>query len=309
VSATTRERVRAAAATLGYRPNGLARGLITGRTRTLGLVVADIGNPFFARIARAVGDVARLHGYALLLANSDEDATREAEAVRALAEQRVAGLIVASTTPGEGAHLAEVLRRGIPVVQLDRAVAGLLADAVLADNRAAAREATARLIGLGHRRIGLVTGSRTLPSTADRVAGYRAALAEAGITAPEDWVRVVHYDQLAVREATAALLALPRDERPTALIATDSVLAAGIFAAARAAGLAMPRDLSLVGFDDADWATLVEPPVAVVEQPVAELGRLAAEQLLARVAGDDGPPVRTTLAARLIARASCGPPP
>ena len=158
VSSTTRERVLAVAEELGYRPNSLARSMITGSTQTLGVVLSDIENSFFHRALRGVADTARARGYEVLLANTDEDLEAERKAVSVLAERRVDGLIVCPTDDGDHAHLEAVISSGIPVVLLDRRVSGLHADTVGIDNRKAARDATTRLVEQGHRRIGILTG-------------------------------------------------------------------------------------------------------------------------------------------------------
>jgi LacI family transcriptional regulator len=308
-SAATSARVLAAAAQLGYRPNELARSMVTKTTHTIGLVLADIQNPFFARIARAVADVARQRGYALLLANTDNDLIQEREAVRVLAAKQVDGLIVVPSSHTDGAHLAALAPHGIPIVLLDRLVDGLVADTVMVDNDTAAFDAIAHLTALGHRRIALITGSETLASTAARIAGYRRALAAAGIPATEALVQIVPYTRAASAALTVELLNRPLAERPTAIFATDSLLTAGILEAIHAAGCAVPADLSLISFDDTEWATIVQPPLTVVEQPIGELGRLAAERLLARIGGDESPPQRHRLAATLLLRQSCAPPP
>ena len=197
----------------------------------------------------------------------------------------------------------------MPVVLLDRAVDGLPVDTVMVDNDTAAFAAIAHLTALGHRRIALITGSETIASTAARIAGYRRALAAAGIPATEERVRIVPYTRAASAALTTALLTRPPAEQPTALFATDSLLTAGILGAIRTLGRTIPDDLSLISFDDTEWATIVQPPLTVVEQPIGELGRLAAEQLLARIAGDETPPQRIRLAATLLLRQSCAPPP
>ncbi|WP_173868166.1 LacI family DNA-binding transcriptional regulator [Streptomyces albus subsp. chlorinus] len=157
VSPRTRERVRAAATKLGYRPNQLARSMITGRTHTLGVVVADIQNPFFAGVTRGIADTARAAGYQVLLANTDEDLAQERSAVKMLRDKHVDGVIIAPASPSSTAHLAALREARCPLVLLDREVPSLGADTVTVDNRGAAEDAVRRLLEAGHRRIGLVT--------------------------------------------------------------------------------------------------------------------------------------------------------
>lgn len=309
VSDTTRARVLAAAAELGYQPHALARSMVTRVTHTMGLVVADIENLFFARIARAVTDVARQHGYAVLLLNTDEDLECERAAVQVLAENRVDGLIVVPSSGTEAEHLLPLAQRHTPVVLLDRSLAGVELDTVMIDNVVAARRAVAYLTGLGHRRVGLLTASATLATSTARQAGYRQALFEAGVAVHDSWVRITDGTRPSARRETAVLLSLPPACRPTALVATDSLLAADALHTIQERGLAIPDDVSLIGFDDADWMSLVRPAITVVDQPVYELGKRAAERLMARIAGDDGPPQQIHLETTLLVRGSCAVPP
>ncbi|HEY1478673.1 MAG TPA: LacI family DNA-binding transcriptional regulator [Gaiellales bacterium] len=304
VSDTTLRRVRQAATSIGYRPNALARSLVSGATKTIGVVLGDIENPFFAAAARGLADVLERDGYTLLLANSDEDLARERRAVEALYAHQVDGLAVVPSSGDDGAHLAAILREGRPVVLLDRSIAGLDADAVLVDNRSGAERAVRHLLELGHRRIGLVGDSPGISSTAERIDGYRAALAAAGI--PADDALVSLGGSTIEQGRRSALQLLERPDRPTALFTVNNFMTAGAMMAVRELALRMPDELALVGFDDLDWTTLVEPPITVVAQPVAELGRTVAELLLERIAGDQSPPREIRLRTRLVVRGSCG---
>lgn len=304
VSAATRLRVRAAATAIGYRPNAVARSLVSGATRTIGVVVGDIENPFFASAARGIADVLEREGYTLLLANSDEDLAREQRAVEALRARQVDGLAVVPSSGDDGAHLAAILRDGRPVVLLDRPIAGLAADAVLVDNRAGAERAVGHLAALGHRRIGLVGDSPGIVSTSERLDGYRAALASAGIAQDEALVSLggssIEQGQRSARRL------LERRDRPSALFTVNNFMTVGALGAIRELGLQIPDEIALVGFDDLDWTTLVDPPITVIAQPVAELGRTVAERLLERLHGDLGPPRESRLTTRLVVRGSCG---
>jgi DNA-binding LacI/PurR family transcriptional regulator len=177
----------------------------------------------------------------------------------------------------------------------------------MVDGQAAAYRAIGYLTQLGHRRIGLITASATLSSTAARIAGYRQALTDVGGSATE-WLRIAErsHSRSAAQAAAAALLHVQR--RPTAIFATDSIQTAGALDAIQAAGLSIPRDVSLIGFDDVDWMSMVRPPITVVDQPVYELGKRAAQRLIARIQGDTTEPQVYRLEATLIQRASCAPP-
>jgi LacI family transcriptional regulator len=307
VSPATRERVAAAAAQLGYRRNSLARSMITGTTHTLGLVVADIENPFFARAARGVADTARAAGYEVLLVNSDHDPATERAAVRTLHEKRVDGLIIAPASTDGGPHLAELLSQGTALVLLDRPIPAIEADAVVVDNEQAARGVVELLVRLGHRRIALLTGHELIHTNRARLAGYLRGLEIAGLPAEDDLIRMVDYTRGAARQEMRVVLEMA--DSATALFATDNVMSLGAFEGAQLAGRAVPQEVSIVGFDDLEWTTIVRPPLTVVAQPVYQLGVTAARRLLARLGGDDSPPRLWTLETELIIRGSTGPAP
>ncbi len=302
-SPALRARVQENARRLGYTPNGVARALASKATHTIGLVVGDIDNPFFAAAARGLSDVLESEGYTVLLSNADEDEEREQRAVRALRARRVDGLVV---VPTRGAGLAEVAGSGLPLVQLDRAVRGLAADAVMVDNAAGSAAAVRHLLSRGHRRIGMVTDSPLISSSAERISGYRRALRAAGLPPDDGLLSIGGSTQADGRRAARALLDHP--DRPTAVFTANNFMTHGTLLAARDLGLRIPDDVALVGFDDLDWTTLVDPPLTVVSQPVSELGRVAGERLMARIRGDDSPPRRIRLRTQLIVRGSCGAP-
>lgn len=314
-SSRAAQRVLAAAAELEYRPNSVARSMKTGRTQTLALIVADIENPFFATLTRGFTDAARRGGYDVLVSNTDENIELEIDAVRVMLEKRVDAVAVAPASRRTFDHLSVSAMKGVPLVLVDRAIPELPYDTVLVDSRGAAQAATEMLIARGHRRIAILTGaSREEVASArnrysamktplrDRVNGYRAALRKAGIEYTADYLAVGDFRRIAGATLAAELLALPHP--PTAIFALDSVLAAGAFEALMTAGLSLPADLSLLSFDDTDWATLVQPRLSVVAQPVYQIGELAAERLIGRLAGDASRGRAFTLPATLIERES-----
>jgi LacI family transcriptional regulator len=318
VSESARERVLAAADELGYRRNDLARAMITGRSNTIGVVIADIENPFFARAVRSIADSARAAGYEVVLTNTDEDAKLERAAVRVLLAKQVDGLIVAPTSQ-DSRHLVAAQQAGCPVVLLDRRTHDLAADVALVDNYAASRDVVERLLAVGHRRIAMVTGETgggtdgdvsTRPSLStgrDRVEGYLAALRHAGVGRPKAYLRTDAHTPDAAHGLTRELLSLRR--RPTAVFASDSRVALGVLKAIRGADLAVPQEMSMVAFDDADWTSVVTPPISVVAQPTHALGRRSAEMLLRRIAGSDEPTTVDMMTTEFIARGSVAPPP
>lgn len=322
VSAKSKQKVAAAAAELGYRANGLARSMVTGTTNTLGVVLSDIENSFFSRVLRGISDTAHHAGFEVILVNTDEEIDLEQSAVRVLTEKRVDGLLVCPTDGQEIGHLRDAVAGGTPLVLVDRRLKGLEADSVEVDNRAAARRATEHLIGLGHERIALVTGiedamtdrfrpglagieSAMVNTTAGRAAGYRDALRAAGLPIDLAYVTLQGFRQVDAIRATHALLQLPFP--PTALLALDSTLALGALQAIREASLTCPDDISVIGFDDADWTEALTPPLTVVAQPVQRIGSEACTLLLERIRGDKREPVHRVLRTSLVERGSVSP--
>jgi LacI family transcriptional regulator len=315
VSAQALERVQAAAEQLGYRPNALARSMITGKTNTIGALVADIENPFFARVTRGITDAARSAGFEVILINTDEDPASERTALKVLLDKQVDGVIVTPASSEQPEHLRDAQDCGTQLVLIDRRVAGLHADAVLIDNHSAARDAVQRLLAAGHRRIALVTGggegrdsaSRGALSTGtERIDGYLAALEAAGIPECAKYLRATAFDQSRAERLTQELLTL--DAPPTALFASDLVVALGALRAVRTAGLTIPTQLTFVAFDDADWTTLLTPQLSVVAQPAYDMGAKAADTLISRIRGNDAPPREHLLPTTFVERESIAPP-
>jgi LacI family transcriptional regulator len=325
VREATRTRVLEAAEQLGYRPNVLARSMITGSTRTLGVVLSDIENPFFRRSLRGITDTARAQGFEVLLANTDEELDKEDTAVRVMTERRVDGLIVCPADGGDRTHLAKVIQTGIPVVLLDRKVGGLNADTVGIDNRKAARAATTHLLEHGHRDIAIVTGGTaemlermlrpdmrgverlSATTVGSRAAGFRDAMSAAGVPIRRELISAGGYRREDAESETSRLLAL--DQPPTAILAFDAMQSLGAFHAISRAGVRCPQDVSLLGFDDTEWADVVQPPLTVMAQPTYEIGVAACNLLLARIEGAGGDSAHRRLPTELIERGSVGPAP
>lgn len=298
VSAATIERVAAVAEALRYRPNALARGLIQGSTRTVGVVVPDIYSAFFAQAVNAIIEVHRSNGYDVLLANTNSDVDAELDALRVMSEKRVDGVIVATAQPSNAMHLAAFAQM-MPLVLLDRPVPKLkLIDTVMVANADSARVATKLLISAGHQRIGILTEAahelprimrvatraQDLRPSEARLAGYLRAHRDAGI---EVDLSLVAYSPHGRDEATqAALRLLNRDATMTAIFATNGTLSAGTYRAIQSSGRAFPSEVSMVGFDDDDWTTMVRPMLTVVRQPAAQMGKVAAELLIDRMTSD-----------------------
>lgn len=314
VSAELRVRIAEAARRLDYRPNELARTMATGRSGTIGVVVGDIENPFFGLAVRGISDHAGENGFNVVLCNSGEDIAAERAAVQTLVSKRVDGLVVAPAAMLEAAHLRDAQARGCPLVLLDRDVPGLAADSALVDSRKAASVATDFLISAGHQRIGYVTATTAtevrykgpeqiaLSTVLDRISGFLETSHEAGLADAGRYIRLGAVHGPTARSVISELLSDPI--RPTALIASDSMIALDVFRATRSLGMLVPSDLSLVAFDDADWTSAVSPTVTVMAQPSYDLGVAAASMLLDRIAGLQGAPRRRCLDAAMIGRES-----
>jgi LacI family transcriptional regulator len=298
--AATRQRIDEAVARLDYRPNLLAKRLSTGRTEAISLVTPEIANPFFAELAAAIEAEAERHGYAVYISSTHGDPAREADAIRRLGDQHVDGLIMMTNRPDDGA-LAALLRRHSNVVLVDEDVPDVDLPRIFVENENGAYLAAMHLIDAGHRDIALIGGPPGLLSVRERLAGFERAMRERGLPLRPERVLLGDYSR---QFGHAALLQLlDGEERPTAILACSDYIAVGVLQAARHRGLAVPADMSLVGFDDMPFAELVDPPMTTVRQPVAEMGRLAFERLLARLSNADTPPL-TRLPVELVIRHS-----
>ncbi|MFK3781390.1 LacI family DNA-binding transcriptional regulator [Agrobacterium sp. NPDC089420] len=317
VSDRVREAVTAAASSLDYRPNELARSMTTGRSGTIGVVVGDIENPFFSLAVRGITDIARQAGFTVILINSGEDATAEKAAIRTLLAKRVDGLIVSPAKENDVDHLREAIRSGLPLALLDRGGDALDVDTVLADDRHAAENVTSRLIGLGHRRIAYLTACDTpdhcfhtsqdisTGSVRRRIEGYLEVCRKSGLQGMENWVKVGAVTPERTHRIVTEML--QSSNPPTAIIASDSIIGLEVFKAHRDLGVNIPGDVSLVSFHDADWTSVTTPPITVVRQPVYELGATAAKLLVERLSGADQAARKVILKTEVIERASTRP--
>ncbi len=328
VNDATKARVLDAIAALGYHPNAIARGLVTRSTRNIGLVIAEITNPFFTAAVLGIEDETLSHRYNIVLWHTDEDPSREEDVLQLLASQQIDGLIIAPT----GVRCVSLLAladSGVPVVQLDRSSAGLAAPLVGVNNEEGAYLAIRHLIGLGHRRIACVIDLDAISTQRERRQGWERALREAGL--PVDDSLVVRADprfygvlpgesgsfssigpftqHQRLPSAYEALQNLLRPaQRPSAVFVANNQLTLGTLYALRSCGLRCPDDISLVSFDDHDWAPLFNPPLTVVRQPQYELGRTAARLLIQMINGKPAvapPPLQV----ELVIRGSCAAPP
>lgn len=273
----TRARVLAAIETLGYRPSAVARSLKLRTTRTLGLLVTDIQNPYYPEIVRAVEDAALERNLAVLLCNGADDPSREETYLDLLVDRRVDGIIIASSGLQErqGAWLAR--RRSVPVVLVNWAAPDMRLPAILGDNRAGGRLATEHLLSLGHRRIGHLSAPARNAAAGERLGGIREALERAG--QDPDSLVVVEGDGRVAGGERAVLELLERMPDITGIVCYNDLTAIGAVRKLRAQGRQVPADISIVGYDDIALSALVDPPLTTVAQPTAEMGRWAVRRL------------------------------
>lgn len=305
VQRETRERVARAMAELGYVPNAAARSMRTRATRSVGCLVPDLVNHSNAAIAQAAERHLAAAGYSLLLANSDYDSAAEIRAIEALVAQGVDALLLYVSDENDPGLQRAVARLDVPHLVLDRRLPGE-ADRLLSDHATAMHEVVRYLVGLGHRRIALLVSALRIRPVDERVAAFLEAAAGLGIARSELAVLRVPPDDAERLRAAQELLAATR--RPTAVLADGGRQVRGVLAAARLQRLMIPEELSLVGLDAGDIATVTTPALTTVERDYAEIGRLAATLLLGRLASPGLPPRRLVLGSQVVLRGSCAPP-
>jgi len=304
VAPETRSRVLDAVRRSGYQMNGIARSLRTQSTKTIGIIVSDICNPFFSAIVKAVEDVARTNGYTVLICNADEDGRNEEAALRLFVERQVSGVIRCSA--GANQRVFQVLdQKSIPVIDLDRQSGRPNIDTVILNNELGAALAARYLVELGHHRIAIVSGPQHLSNARDRLEGFRKALRAGRIPLPKGYIEFGDFREPSGYRAAQLLLSLPK--RPTAIFVANNEMMAGALSAVRQRKVKVPRDLSLVGFDDARWARYLEPPLTVVSQPAELMGEKAAQLLLTRLQGRAAPQT-VVFEPQLIVRRSAASP-
>lgn len=324
-SEDVRARVTAAAVELNYSPSRIARTMRSGRSTTIGFVCADISDAFFSIAMRGICDVANAAGYQVFVTSSDDSLEKERSATDAMDSHQVDGLILTPISVQQHAHLDRLNNAGLAIVTLDRQLKGSQIDSVLADNQQATVNAVGHLITMGHRRIGFLVSTQpeeppqlrrsraglrldgpSRPSL-DRTRGYLQALWEAHLPVDRELIGFVPQDEPDHRaQEVRRMMALGNP--PTAVFTGDSYMTRSAFVTLNEDGFAIPGDLSLVGFDDLEWTTLVTPQVTVVVQQAYEMGRVAAEQLFARIREAESPPVRTMVPTRYVERHSVSQP-
>ncbi len=306
ISSETRERVLAAAAALGYEPDARAQSLRSGATRTIGLLVPDLQNPHFWQIVDSATQAARQAGYDLLLSSGDLDRAQEEASLKSLLRRRVDGLILSVTfTRLAQEMLSQMAARRLPIVMIGGGQFDF--DYIGSDYRESTREVVAHLQKLGHRRIAFIHGVASPGRGQDRLQSYQESLQDAGL--PFDESLVAHCGPSVQDGYQAGLQLLDRPDRPTAIIVINDLLAMGVLRAAADRGLDVPRELSLVGYDDIPMADYLVPRLTSVHMDAEAIGQGAVELLLQRLRAPEDPRRAIRIPTRLVVRESTGPAP
>jgi LacI family transcriptional regulator len=309
IKSETQRRVLAKARELNYKPNFIARGLRLGKSNTIGLIVADISNKFYAKIARRVEEVASDHGYNVIFCSSDEDEKKEIGLIEMLRERQVDGLLI-STTQKESSFFTQLKKEQFPFVLFDRQLPRLSTNYVGVANLEATRDAVTMMIRQGYRRIGLlkITPSH-LSSVREREAGYREALKSNGLRFSSELVREVSYENI-YDETHTALTSWLKGEVPVdAIFTINNSIAIACLETLHSMELVIPKDVALISFDDIDLFRLMHPSITALAQPVEDIGERAVHILLELIEGADSQTIRQEiLPVRLITRGSCGSP-
>jgi LacI family transcriptional regulator len=301
----TRLAVEQVIAALGFVPNGLARGLSSRKTMVLGLIVPDVGNPFYAPLARGAESVARRAGYHVFLCNSEGNLAYEAEYIADMLERRVDGLLVVPVSDESRTNLRQLERHNIPYTLIDRAVPGIDADVVQGDSVGGARRLIEHLISIGHTRIAMLAETESVSTSRDRRRGYREALDAGGIAPMPELLVETTVDLQGGYRGMLALLDL--NPRPSAVFAINNLVAVGAVKAIRERGLTVPDDIALVAFDDIEHEVALSPFLTVIPQPAESFGTIAAHLLLERILGHaTAHGRRVVLPSEMIVRESCG---
>jgi len=300
VNAAMAEKVRDVAAKLDYRPNAVARNLRRASTNMWAVLISDIENPFFTSLVRGIEDVAQAAKYSVVLCNTDENPDKEAAYISAIRAEQMSGVIISPS--GWSDSVRELHESTTPMVVIDRRIAGIEVDTVLVDNVYGAGEATRHLVAQGFRSIACITGPRGIATADERVEGYRQALTDNGMEFRPELLRYADFRRAGGRSAMRDILAGPYP--PDAVFAANNVIAVGVLECLSEAGMRVPDDIGMVGFDEIPWAHLVRPGITTIAQPTYELGRTAARLLQSRLAAPHRETSIVTLPTELQVRES-----
>lgn len=297
-----RERVLEVVKRMNYSPNRAAQSLRSRQSSMIGLIVADIQNPFFASVCRAVEDVAQSHNYSIILCNTDENPEKEQMYLELLQNENVAGIIL-SPTRRLAKHFPQELALQNPMVLIDRKVEGVDVDSVLIDNYSAAKTLTSHLLNNGYKRIAGLFGSPSITGE-ERQRGFRAAFLESGIQIDTSFIIELPAKMEDGHKAVTKLL--ERELPPKAILTSSGLLANGAFQAIRDKEIQVPDTIAFATFDESPWTSMTRPAITVIEQPTYDIGLTAGEMLFKRITEPDRPTRQVVLSSRLIIRQSCG---
>ncbi len=313
VSEETRQRVLAAVKALDYHPNGIAQSMKGKQIRSIGMIVSDICNPFFGTIVRAVEDTLVKYGYNLVVCNTDDKIEKEIQYIQTLSQNRIDG-VLACTACEVGQLVPRSIKKfyaNIPTIFIDRSSDEIDVPVIQADNFGGAYEAIMHFLRLGHRKIGIIAGGSNVSSISQRVSGYMQALTDFGVAVDKEWIQVGQL--LGVEGGIAgakALLNLPTNRRPTALLGLNNLMTTGALLALDDAGLKIPDDMAVIGWDDFDLAKLLSPALTVVTQPTYSIGTISAERMIDRLQHTQNDlkakESKIVLKTELVIRESCG---
>ncbi len=311
VSPERTRQVEEAIEALDYHPNQVARSLRVNRTSTIGMVVPDLTNLFFAEVLRGVEDEARRNSLSIVLCNSNEDPEQERSLLRTLVSRRVDGILLASANSSVAEYRLSLQRS--PIICFDRVPSGFKGGAVIVDNVAAAYEATRHLIELGHQRIAIITGSLKVSTGFERLEGFRKALQEAHLPLRAEYLQRGDFSFGSESGYRLGLELLRLPVPPTAIFSCNNRITLGLMRAVSELGVRCPERVSVVGFDDFDWSVLFSPKLTTVVQPSYEIGHRAVQMLLRRIqsqntAVQDGDETLVVLKAQLCVRESTAAP-
>lgn len=290
---------------MNYRPNNVARRMKVKPTDSLviGLIITDIGNPFFSNVAKGIEEVAFKNDHIVMMCNTNEDPVKEKLFLNSMLSEKVSGAIVVPTM-GNADFLKKLADDGFPMVVVDRKPKNLNVDSVSINNEEGGYLATKRLIENGHTRIGLIGGIKGLSNTGERIQGYKRALKEVDISISKELITYGDYIEIGGRRAIQKLLSLT--DSPTAIFSTNNLMTLGCIKELYQRKISVPDQIALIGFDDSTWAEALIPPLTTVKQPGHELGVNAAELLIKKLNNRSSSKMNVVLNPELIVRESCG---
>ncbi len=300
VSEETRTKILAAMEELKYVPNSMARSLRTNKTNTVALLIPDISNFFFTEVAEAIEGVLSEKGYSLFLCNTGESISIEKKQIMLMSSQLVSGIIIAPTSR-EFDYRSMFTDIKYPIVFIDRKTYKLQADVVMVDGKTATYNAVSSLIKKGHKRIGYIAGRDGLSTTDERLSGYLEAIEQNGIPLDESLIKRGDSKHESGYQLTEELIKTDA----TAIFVSNNLMAVGAMKCLSNNNISIPKRMAIIGFDDYNWATITNPPLSTIKQPVAKLGAMAAELVLKRIENPEGPYTEYNLPAEFIVRKSC----